>query len=101
MDQALADFLRHLGLEKNASAYTVKSYREDLTQVVAFFRERAGPAVGPYGPGEARPGHFGDPLLRRAPRQRTRRSGDGRFRLERWRRDRSRQGPPGAPRPHW
>jgi integrase/recombinase XerC len=47
MDQALADFLRHLGLEKNASAYTVKSYREDLTQAVAFFRERAGPAVRP------------------------------------------------------
>jgi integrase/recombinase XerC len=47
MDQALADFLRHLGLEKNASAYTVKSYREDLTQVVAFFRERAGPTVRP------------------------------------------------------
>jgi integrase/recombinase XerC len=41
MDQALADFLRHLGLEKNASAHTVKSYREDLTQAVAFFRERA------------------------------------------------------------
>ncbi|HEX3148182.1 MAG TPA: tyrosine recombinase XerC [Gemmataceae bacterium] len=40
MDQALADFLRHLGLEKNASAHTVKSYREDLTQAVAFFRER-------------------------------------------------------------
>jgi integrase/recombinase XerC len=47
MDQALAEFLRHLGLEKNASAYTVKSYREDLTQVVAFFRERAGPTVRP------------------------------------------------------
>jgi integrase/recombinase XerC len=47
MDQALADFLRHLGLEKNASAHTVKSYREDLTQAVAFFRERAGPTVRP------------------------------------------------------
>ena len=47
MDQALADFLRHLGLEKNASAYTVKSYREDLTQAVAFFRERVGPSVRP------------------------------------------------------
>jgi len=40
MDKALADFLRHLGLEKNASDHTVKSYREDLTQAVAFFRER-------------------------------------------------------------
>src|SRR3954454_20786832 len=47
MDQALADFLRHLGLERNASAHTVKSYREDLTQAVAFFRERAGPNVRP------------------------------------------------------
>lgn len=47
MDQALADFLRHLGLERNASAHTVKSYREDLTQAVAFFRERAGAAVRP------------------------------------------------------
>jgi len=40
MEEALAEFLRHLALEKNASAYTVKSYREDLTQAVAFFRER-------------------------------------------------------------
>src|SRR5262245_35198326 len=47
MDQALADYLRHLGLEKNASAHTVKSYREDLTQAVGFFREKAGPAVRP------------------------------------------------------
>jgi integrase/recombinase XerC len=47
MDQALADFLRHLGLERNASAHTVKSYREDLTQAVVFFRERAGAGVQP------------------------------------------------------
>lgn len=47
MDQALADFLRHLALEKNASAYTVKSYREDLTQAMTFFRERGGPALHP------------------------------------------------------
>jgi len=47
MDQALADFLRHLGLEKNASAYTVKSYREDLTQAVGFFRERGGASFRP------------------------------------------------------
>jgi integrase/recombinase XerC len=40
MDEALADFLRHLGLEKNASAFTVKSYREDLTQALGFFRSR-------------------------------------------------------------
>ncbi len=42
MEQALAEFLRHLGLEKNASEFTVKSYREDLTQALAFFRERLG-----------------------------------------------------------
>jgi integrase/recombinase XerC len=42
MDEALAGFLRHLGLEKNASANTVKSYREDLTQALDFFRTRLG-----------------------------------------------------------
>jgi integrase/recombinase XerC len=48
MEEALADFLRHLGLEKNASAHTVKSYREDLTQAVDFFRARLnGQAAGP------------------------------------------------------
>lgn len=44
METALADYLRHLGIEKNASAYTVKSYREDLMQALAFFRERLGTA---------------------------------------------------------
>jgi integrase/recombinase XerC len=42
MDEALAEFLRHLALEKNASAHTVKSYREDLTQALDFFRKRLG-----------------------------------------------------------
>jgi integrase/recombinase XerC len=42
MEEALAEFLRHLALEKNASAHTVKSYREDLTQAVAFFTQRNG-----------------------------------------------------------
>ncbi len=42
MEEALAEFLRHLALEKNASAHTVKSYREDLTQALGFFRTRAG-----------------------------------------------------------
>jgi integrase/recombinase XerC len=42
MEEALAEFLRHLSLEKNASAYTVKSYREDLTQALEFFREKVG-----------------------------------------------------------
>jgi integrase/recombinase XerC len=45
MDEALADFLRHLALEKNASAFTVKSYREDLMQAVEFFRTRPGGAA--------------------------------------------------------
>ena len=40
MDEALAEFLRHLALERNASAHTIKSYREDLTQAIAYFRER-------------------------------------------------------------
>jgi Site-specific recombinase XerD len=42
MHEALAEFLRHLSLEKNASAYTIKSYREDLNQALEFFREKAG-----------------------------------------------------------
>jgi integrase/recombinase XerC len=40
MQEALAEFLRHLALERNASAHTVKSYREDLTQALDFFRTR-------------------------------------------------------------
>jgi len=42
MDEAFAEFLRHLALEKNASPHTVKSYREDLAQAVGFFRTRLG-----------------------------------------------------------
>src|SRR6187401_2781135 len=56
MQEALAEFLRHLGLEKNASAHTVKSYREDLTQALEFFRERLG--------GEPRPAQLTARLLR-------------------------------------
>lgn len=40
MEQGLAEFLTHLGLEKNASDKTVKSYREDLTQALSFCREK-------------------------------------------------------------
>ncbi len=50
MEEALAEFLRHLALEKNASAYTVKSYREDLTQALDFFRQRL--AGRPLEPGQ-------------------------------------------------
>jgi integrase/recombinase XerC len=39
MEEALADFLRHLREERNASAYTIKSYREDLNQALDFFRQ--------------------------------------------------------------
>jgi integrase/recombinase XerC len=42
LEEALADFLRHLAIEKNSSAHTVKSYREDLTQALVFFRSRPG-----------------------------------------------------------
>ena len=42
METLLGDFLHHLALEKNASAHTVKSYREDLTQALEFFRGRNG-----------------------------------------------------------
>src|SRR5215470_847211 len=37
LEEALAEFFRHLALERNASDHTVKSYREDLTQAVEFF----------------------------------------------------------------
>lgn len=44
---ALAAFLHHLAVEKNASPLTLKSYREDLTQAVDFFRrEQADAAIG-------------------------------------------------------
>ena len=47
MDEALVDFLRYLGLEKNSSAYTVKSYREDLSQALGFFRDKIGSSTAP------------------------------------------------------
>ncbi len=40
MEEALAEFLRSLALEKNASEHTVKSYREDLRQAIEFFRTK-------------------------------------------------------------
>lgn len=42
MQEALAEYLRHLAVEKNASEHTVKSYREDLIQAVDFFCMRLG-----------------------------------------------------------
>lgn len=48
MDEALAEFLRHLAVERNASDYTIKSYREDLTQAIEFFRtKQAGRSLEP------------------------------------------------------
>jgi integrase/recombinase XerC len=47
MDTALSQFLRHLGLEKNSSALTVKSYREDLTQAIEFFVSKLGATAQP------------------------------------------------------
>src|SRR5262249_38150493 len=41
------EYLHHLGLEKNASPHTVKSYREDLTQALEFFRARLGDSARP------------------------------------------------------
>lgn len=48
MRDLLADYLRHLALERHASAHTVKSYREDLTQAVEFFQQQLpGQSVAP------------------------------------------------------
>jgi integrase/recombinase XerC len=48
MHDLLADYLRHLALERHASAHTVKSYREDLTQAVGFFQTQLpGSALAP------------------------------------------------------
>ena len=39
MHTAIARFLQYLAVERNASAYTVKSYREDLSALVAFLTD--------------------------------------------------------------
>jgi integrase/recombinase XerC len=57
MQQAVADFLRHLSLERNASAHTIKSYREDLTQAVQYLQqasERAAVAPRDVSPRQVR-----------------------------------------------
>ncbi|GIW83592.1 MAG: tyrosine recombinase XerC [Gemmataceae bacterium] len=40
LEQHLADFFLHLSVERNASAMTIKSYREDLMQLVSYLREQ-------------------------------------------------------------
>jgi integrase/recombinase XerC len=40
LEQHLADFFLHLSIERNASAMTIKSYREDLMQLVSYLREQ-------------------------------------------------------------
>ncbi len=47
MEEALADFLRHLALEKQASELTIKSYREDLTQARTFLQSQLGRSAEP------------------------------------------------------
>src|SRR5262245_17702816 len=44
MHDLLADFLRHLAIEKRASPLTVKSYREDLTQALEQIARQSGGA---------------------------------------------------------
>ena len=38
LERGFAEFLTHLGIEKNSSVQTVKAYREDLTQALEFLR---------------------------------------------------------------
>ncbi len=42
MHNAIADFLRYLRIEKNASELTVKSYQEDLDSLLEAFNDRLG-----------------------------------------------------------
>jgi integrase/recombinase XerC len=42
LKKAVDEFLTHLRIVAMASAYTVKSYREDLSQALAFVREHTG-----------------------------------------------------------
>jgi integrase/recombinase XerC len=42
MREEFAAYLHHLAVEKNSSAHTVKSYREDLEQAIGFFTKQLG-----------------------------------------------------------
>src|ERR1700730_1126687 len=56
VNDALAEFLRHLALERNASELTIKAYREDLTQAIEFLQER--PGEGALGPAQITSRHL-------------------------------------------
>lgn len=45
MRAEMAEFLRHLSLEKGSSSHTVKSYREDLTQAQEYLGDKFGKAL--------------------------------------------------------
>ena len=49
MHTAIARFLQFLAVERNASAYTVKSYREDLTALVDYLAESSRRQAAPPG----------------------------------------------------
>ena len=42
MQAKLAEYLRHRALERGSSVHTVKSYREDISQVIGFLMEKYG-----------------------------------------------------------
>lgn len=52
MTDPLGAFLRHLAVERAASAHTVRSYRNDLRDFQAFLAETSGTATGPISPAE-------------------------------------------------
>ncbi len=47
LETAIARFLQYLKVERNSSTYTIKSYREDLEALTAYFCERYGQPPAP------------------------------------------------------
>ena len=47
MEHAVARFLRYLAVERNAADMTIKSYREDLTQLTEYLSDEDGQAPAP------------------------------------------------------
>ncbi|MBI4536623.1 MAG: tyrosine recombinase XerC [candidate division NC10 bacterium] len=47
MQTAIEDYLRYLRAERDASVYTLRNYRVDLDQFLAYLRERNAPGLGP------------------------------------------------------